>query len=203
MNFKQLLAGLTLSAVSISANALLIDFTDKDWATNNPAITVTASPTTLTFNAGDRGGCVNGQGTHGLTCDGDGLGVSGVDRDEITQSGSGTFQSITIEFDSVVNVNNVYLLDLFAKERNGEIAVIGGTKIHATDDGSFNVGGYWDTGFSAQGITSLTFTGNYDTFSDYAIAGIDVSPVPLPGSLVLLGSALMGFGFYRRKKKAA
>ncbi len=200
MNYKQLLVGLALSIVGVSANALLLDFTDENWETSYPGITVTAVPDDLTFNGGDNGGCLAGQAFHGLSCDGDGLGVK---NDEITETGSTSVnQSITIEFASAMNVSNVYLLDLFANEGSGEVAVIAGTLFHSVEDGSYNVGGYWDTGFSAQGITSLTFTGNADNFSDYAIAAIEVNPVPLPGSLVLLGSVLMGVGLIKRKKEA-
>ncbi|SMF56101.1 PEP-CTERM protein-sorting domain-containing protein [Alteromonadaceae bacterium Bs31] len=206
MNFKQLFAGLVLSFVGASANAVLIDFTDENWATSAPGVTVTANPDQLTFNQRDRGGCVLGQSYHNLACDGDGIGVV---NDEISEIGNNNVhQSITVDFGRAVNVSNVFLLDLFASERGeradlrqiGEIAVIDGITFQAVA-GGYNVGGFWDTGFSAAGITSLKFTGYNDLFSDYAIAAIEVSPVPLPGSLVLMGSVLMGLGMYRRKKK--
>lgn len=62
------------------------------------------------------------------------------------------------------------------------------------------VGGFYNTDFSGQGISSIIFSGNLDGFSDYALAGIKISPVPLPGAAILFGSALLGFfGFKRRR----
>jgi len=191
---------------SMSAQAVLIDFTDKSWniVDGNTTSTmfidtigdVTLSSTGgyMTFNAGDRAGCVNGQSVSGLTCDGDGIGVW--NDDEIHQGGN---QTITVNFENAVNISDILLLDLFSTEQTGEIAIIDGDAYFGAN---LTAGGFYATGFTGEGITSLIFSGNLDSFSDYALAAIDVeiSPVPLPGAAILFGSALLGFfGFKRRR----
>ncbi|GMR16443.1 MAG: hypothetical protein BMS9Abin31_0778 [Gammaproteobacteria bacterium] len=208
--FKRISILFTVFAVSVSAQAMLIDFTDKSWeaainaGTGTSAtignVTLTANTGSLTFNRNDSGGCKNGQPTNGLQCDGDGIGIN---NDEITQGGS---QQITVSFSEAVNINNILLLDLFANEtgyeldwskRTGEIAVIDGLFYSGPNP---LAGGYYATGITGQGITSIVFSGYLDRFSDYALAGIDISPVPIPGAAILFGSALLGFfGFKRRR----
>jgi len=209
-NVSRWLFATALLTFAMTANAAFIDFTDDSWSdainigSNTNAtidnVTLTALNGKLTFNARDRGGCVAGQPTNGLTCDGDGIGVN---NDEITQAGSeftSSDQTITISFAEAVDITNLYVLDLFGSEGNGEIAVIDGVGYQAPAGNLGIAGGYYATGFTGFGITSIVLTGNEDYFSDYALAAIDVeiSAVPLPGALILFGSALLGmFGFKR------
>ena len=211
--------------VSLSAQAILIDFTDGVWddALNGTLgtvsygdldVTVEASTWLsgyLTFNgsASERAGCELGQSVHGLACDGDGIGVASTlnhygagDADEIDIYDLGY---ITVSFSQTVNIDDVYLLDLFASEGSGEVAVINGTRFggsYSDNQSTTNLGGFWDTGFTAQGVTSIVLRGNWDLFSDYALAGVEVSAVPLPGSLVMFGSGLFLLGMVNRKKKS-
>lgn len=196
---------------SMSAQATLIDFTDKSWqdAINSGAgtlatignVTLTASGGDFSFNGGysERSGCNNSAGGSLLKCNGDGIGIS---DDEIRQGGN---QKITVSFtDGPVNIENIYFLDLFANDNgtdNDEIAVMSiGSNNYTYTAVSDLVGGFYNTGFSEQGISSIMFSGNLDGFSDYALAGIEISPVPLPGAAILFGSALLGFfGFKRRR----
>ena len=204
--FKRISILLAAFAFSAAAQATLIDFTDKSWNIVDGKTTstmfintignVTLSSTGgyMTFNAGDRGGCVQGQSVNGLTCDGDGIGVWS--DDEIHQGGN---QTITVNFENAVNISDILLLDLFSSEQTGEIAIIDG---NAYSGPNLTYGGFYATGFTGEGITSLIFSGNLDSFSDYALAAIDVeiSPVPVPGTAILFGSALLGFfGFKRRR----
>ena len=55
-----------------------------------------------------------------------------------------------------------------------------------------------------QTVTEIIFSGYADSFSDYALAGIDVelSPVPVPGAAILFGSALLGFFRFKRRRIA-
>ena len=208
--FKRISILLAAFVFSAAAQATLIDFTGADWeqAIVNGGgttatignITLTADNGSLTFNRKDSGGCKAGQPTNGLTCDGDGIGVN---NDEITQGGS---QQITLTFDKAVNITDIILLDLFSAERGydvngdattGEIAIIEGIQYFGPN---LLAGGYYATGFSGQAITSIVFSGNLDSFSDYALAAIEVSAVPIPGAAILFGSALLGFfGFKRRR----
>ncbi|MDH5369081.1 MAG: hypothetical protein OEW99_03595 [Gammaproteobacteria bacterium] len=189
-----------------SAQATLVDFTDSSWQTaisvgsGNTAtignITLTSTGGNLSFNgsSSEQAGCIAGQPGNGLTCDGDGIGIQ---NDEITQYSN---QSITIDFATAVNVSNIFLLDLFGTERTGEIAVINGDNSYQALIDNSGIGGFYATGYSAAGISSIILSGNLDSFSDYALAAIEVSPVPIPGAAILFGSALLGFfGFKRRR----
>ena len=153
----------------------------------------------MTFNAWDNGGCIAGQDSHGLACDGDGIGIR---NDEITELGNtSAAQTITISFDNAVNVTNLFLLDLFGSEQSGEVAIIDGSPYQAPVGNLGIAGGFFATGYTGLGITEIILSGNRDFFSDYAVAGIEVSPVPLPGAVFLFGSALLGFVGFRRFSK--
>ena len=119
-----LLATFTFSMV---AQATLIDFTDQSWkdAIGSGQTSATVGNVTLTSTSGylnfngsssERTGCQAGQPDNGLACLGDGIGIS---DDEITQR---TSESITISFANSVNVDNIFLLDLFGTEGTGETA---------------------------------------------------------------------------------
>lgn len=202
--YKRIFLILTSLFFSVAAQAAYIDFTDRSWQTAINAgsgttatidnVTLAASTGYLTFNAYDNAGCIAGQPDNGLACFGDGIGIR---DDEITQGG---FQQITVSFKEAVNITNIFLLDLFSNEKTGEIAVINGTQYSGDN---LLPGGFYATGFTGEGITSLVFSGNLDSFSDYAVAAIEVSTVPLPGAFVLFGSALLGFfgiGVNRRRR---
>jgi len=187
--------------------------------TGSTGIRLTSSLGAMTFNIGDAatgcgsGGNANIESATGLDCTGDGIGI--VD-DEITQGGN---QILTVTFDNgPVNVHAIHLLDLFSPvtERTGEIAVIKWNsglnefEAHAMD-GPFNVGGYWevnegtsdyDGGLLMAGITSFTLEGSADDgFSDYALARIEYSAVPIPAAFWMFGTALIGFVAMSRRTK--
>jgi hypothetical protein len=200
---KRLLILAAVLASPLTTQAALIDFTDISWKNAITAgggstatidnVTLTATGGYLTFNgsSSEQSGCAAGQPDNGLTCDGDGIGIN---NDEITQGGN---QTLTISFLDPVNVDDIFLLDLFGDEGSGEIAKIDGVQ-YSAPSGNGSIGGFFATGFSAEAITSIMLTGNLDCFSDYALAAIEVSPVPLPGAVFLFGSALLGlFGFRR------
>lgn len=212
---KRILVLLAISVLPVTSQATLVDFTDISWQSaisgstaSLGGVSLSATDGNLTFNAGDNGGCVAGKtaGIHNLACAGDGIGVN---NDEISEGLRGD-QSITVTFDTAVDINNIYLLDLFGNESSGgfinydigEKAVINGMtywSFGAVD----NIGGFFTTNFSDNGITSILFEGYNDYFSDYALAAIDydVSVVPLPGAVFLFGTALLGFmGFNRFNK---
>jgi hypothetical protein len=125
---------------------------------------------------------------------GDGIGIS---NDEITQGGG---QILTISFLSgPVDILDVHLLDLFATEQSGEIAIINGTASAASGGSANAAGGYWETGLGFTGVTSITLYGNNDRFSDYSLARIAYK-VPEPTVIALFAVGLLGLGFARRRK---
>jgi len=211
--FKRISILLAVFAFSMSAHATLIDFTDQSWKdaiTGTDTFSATVGNVTvastgrdyryLTFNANDNGGCLNGPASSILECKGDGIGIR---NDEITQGG---YQEITVSFQEAVNITNIYLLDLFFSDNgntgNNEIALIdsNNNQSYIFTATEWVTGGFYATGFTGQNISSIIFSANNDGFSDYAIAGIDISPVPIPGAAILFGSALLGFfGFKRRR----
>lgn len=202
--FSRMSIFLATFTFSMVAQATLIDFTDQSWkdaigsgktsaTVGNVTLTSTSGYLNFNGNSSERTGCQAGQPDNGLACLGDGIGIS---DDEITQR---TSESITISFANSVNVDNIFLLDLFGTEGTGETAVIDGNLYHNALDNAA-MGGFFATGYTAEGITSILLTGYKDCFSDYALASIEVSAVPLPGAAILFGSALLGFfGFKRRR----
>lgn len=220
---RALFASLLLGSVSV-AHAITVDFTKSDWSvvngTNSSSGTGISTSTgvslssiggNLTFNNPDGAeGCGNSGATKnaiiantGLDCTGDGIGIK---DDEITQSSN---EALTVSFKRIVNILSIELLDLFADEGSGERAVIQGVAsddFHAVDSGQFLGGGYWKIDFPADGlslagISAFTLTGIGDDFSDYSLARIEYeySVVPVPASVWLFGTALLGFiGLSRR-----
>jgi len=211
--------GVILLAPVAVAHAVMVDFTDNVWSgvsgTNNhsigTAITLNSVGGNMTFNSSDGApGCGNSselniKSTTGLDCTGDGIGI---DDDEISQGGN---QSLTVTFDDgPVNIHAIHLLDLFATEDTGEKAVIewatGPYEAHATP-GPFNEGGYSEITFPLKGglgmlgINSFTLTGLDDGFSDYALARIEFSAVPIPSAFWMFGTALVGFVAMSRRIK--
>jgi hypothetical protein len=200
--------------VSSSVHAGIIDFTSDDWSgvgQNSVSefifdgIKLSSVDENLTFNDPDgASGCGKGDtsqtnlaATTGLACIGDGIGIS---NDEITQGGS---QILTVSFlNGPVDILDIHLLDLFAGEQSGEIAIINGISVYADPLAivSFtNDGGYWESGLQFYGVESLTFSGNLDTFSDYSLARIAYK-VPEPTVIALFTVGLLGLGFARRRK---
>jgi hypothetical protein len=201
----------------------VVDFTSPTWnvgqnLSNNfigSGITLSSSGGNLTFNSSDgAAGCGNtpnvGLGSTGLDCTGDGISIG---NDEITEGGD---QILTVTFNNLVNIHEIHFLDLFApaSEDPGEKAIIewsggGSYEAHAID-GPFNDGGYWevtegpsvyDSGLAMSAINSFTLTGFDDGFSDYALARIEYSVVPIPATFWMFGTALIGFVAFSRRTK--
>ena len=210
--FKRTFALFATFILSLSAHATFIDFTHDDWSSvagntsftmnilNVGNVTLSASDNMTFNNTGDQNTCLASTGDF-LKCDGDGIGIGNDEITELLNTGSNP-QNITISFDDgPVNIDNIYLLDLFIESGGAEVAVISSNGITQNYISQSSApGGFYDTGFYGTNIASIILSGNKDDFSDYALAGIEVSPVPIPGAAILFGSALLGFfGFKRRR----
>lgn len=129
IKWKSILTAATL-LLSVSANATLIDFTDRaKWLADGSSASVTYGDLTVTVLAYDKNGqrtnfnaeqdfdgqspcTLPGIGT--LVCDSDGLGIG---DDEITFGSGGMYEveRIRVKFSRPVDLSAVVFLDLFAK----------------------------------------------------------------------------------------
>jgi len=220
--FKPLLQGvcalsLALSGTLALASTVSLDFTDSanfaGGTINGYDVVLSAQNGSLTTNVGDRGGCEAGDsngGTnlHNLACDGDGLGVN---NDEISYGSDSSQQSIrvTIDLFGKTRVESVEFLDLFQNEggagvhETAQMRINGGAITDIVAEG--NIGGYllYTLGqdFDGASIVFEFFT-SVVRQSDFAVARINLSEVPIPGALLLFGSGILGLGFFRRKRQS-
>lgn len=173
-----------------------------------------ASPRNLTTNEGmgEIGGCqaANSNVGAGLSCGGDGIGVG---NDEISRIASGEVLTLTFE-SSAVNVNSISFLDLFIENNDGsgELAkfkfydVVGDLITSESALALYNPGvngGFkdWVANPAVLNVKSIQFWAPNDGVTDFALAAINVTAVPLPAAILLFASAILGlFGIGRVKK---
>lgn len=212
-------ASVALMLGASSGAAAIIDFTN-DAVSTGPGTegggwVLTGNPVAPNTNEA-------GPGAVGpLVGDNDGLGIK---NDEI----SGDNQFITITFNETVKLTGLFFLDLYISATNGdnyETALVSkGAAPAASANASVvaqevNDPDGVNPGFAYQAVsltgTQFTFsvglanpglgfggTGNDDSGQrDYALAGIEISAVPLPAGMLLFGSALGGLGLMRRRKQ--
>jgi len=170
-------------------------FTDRTWTvTSSPAGSLTRTPYDGASGA-----------TGGLDEIYDGFGV--VD-DEVSE---GDVEYIHIEFSKITRVTGLHFLDLFVPET--ALVWFGKTATGAADAMIAGVESFPGTGYLFADISSLNFVGKYLTFgvkpspdndpagvADYAVAGIEVVPLPAAGWLLLGG--IGGLVAMKRRKKA-
>ena len=214
--FTKLTGALFGAAVALSASsasAALIDFTDNAVVSGISGNTLvgngwvlTGSPSNLNLvNGGQPPGAIGP--LKGQT---DGLGIA---DDEISFPG----ESITIKFKQTVVMSGVYFLDLFFGRAGTEFALLSvdGQSAGSFAAGQFNPGqGNTNPGYGA--FTGLSLVGRSFTFSvastndllnandrpDYALAGVDVAPVPVPAAGLMLLGGLGGMAALRRRRRA-
>jgi hypothetical protein len=207
-----LFAAATAFVGATGANAALIDFTDKAVVSGISGNTLvgngwvlTGNPSNLNLTNGPQGpgaiGPLKGQ-TDGI----------GIKDDEITFPA----ESLTLTFKHNIKVTGLYFLDLFFGAAGTEFALLSvdGTPVGAVAGTQFNPGaGNTNPGFAS--ATGLSLVGKVFTFTvgrtndlggndkpDYALAGVEVAPVPLPAAGLLLGGAMAGLAMIRRRKSA-
>ena len=142
-----------------------------------------------------------------LACQRDGFGVAA--DDEVSISGQ---ERIDVRFANPVTLARFHFLDLYGGEPGtvdleSETAawrIDGGTTIYRLTGTSSHVGsgtaaGYANVAVTGSGVTSVVFHATQPANSDFALAAIEV--VPLPAAGLLLGTALAGLGWLRRRRR--
>ena len=199
-----LLMGLLVAGMASMAQALLIDFTSTTWQNISgvtasrviDGINVTLDTPTgnLTWNS-EHGDISSSIGLAGI---GDGIGVS---DDEISLN-----QALTVSFSHDIIINEIYFLDLFKSNSEYEHAqYMLENDVWTNVDGTTNPYGFISiTTGSTSFVSWVQFETNDSTsISDFAVAGLDVSPIPEPATMLLFGTGIAGLvgSRLRRKKK--
>lgn len=202
-----------LIAAPLPASALTVDFTEaglfnvdatETYDLDGNDVTVSLSSNgTLTFTAFDGDNSVAD-----LAFDYDGVGVG---DDEITNGG----EEVTVSFSVPVLVRAFSFLDLYRaqNDQDYEVALVylNGDLVHSFDASVFfqQEGGFLFAAVDPLMADELVFraaSGNDDVGqADYALAALDIAPVPLPAALPLFASGvgLLGvFGWRRRRSSA-
>ena len=205
---KSILFGAAVIAMAtgaLPASAALIDFTDNTTGFSGSIGLISWTLTGSSAPNTNEGGPSSSIGV--LLGDNDGVGIG---DDEITYGG----EYLTLNFSEQVTLTAAYYLDLFiAPEiQDFEVANITIGSAPGAADASANADDVFQNGWGYRELTNLGLFGSSFTFwagggndnrgsADFALAAVDISPVPLPAGLVLLGTALAGFGALRRKRQ--
>lgn len=206
-----LMAATVVAFSAAAASAARIDFTDSNvWVDGNSTqsiagVTVSVAPVgTINFTQKFDG--TPGE-TDGLAELSDGLGVS---DDEI----SAPRESVTVSFSQTVRVIGLHFLDLFLAQDGSEledalVSFNGGplVEFNALKTPNPKNGGYAFYGFGPIAVNTITFTAGTTNdrrgVPDYALAAIDLAPIPLPAAGWMFISALAGMGFLARRRQTA
>lgn len=202
-NFTKLATATTavLMAGSVAASASIIDFTDNSTGFTGTiggiAWELTGDP--IAPNTDEVG---RGRPIGPLAWENDGVGIG---NDEVTNGD----QSLTLTFAEEVTLTGAFFLDLFsapgAAVQESALITVGSTPgaVASQTFAAGGVGGFAETGAISLTGTSFTFfagDGPDDGDDDFALGAVQLAPVPVPAGLLLMGTALAGLGFARRRK---
>lgn len=209
-----LLAIIYLAVSATGSWALLLDFTDSGrWSgldgqesfsnrIDGLGVTVSANIGTMTFNGNGPSAGIPLTDGAALAGEGDGIGIRYLrENDEINSRGK-VAERLTVTFDRSVVVNFLYVLDLFTRE----IAQFTINEIER----EFKAPGSTPWGFHEISLdggiatTAIRFSvpkqgPGDDGDSDFALAGIRISQIPLPSSVLFLAAGLVGLVGLRRR----
>jgi hypothetical protein len=200
-----------------SSVAATIDFTDRSvWSSANSTDRVAGANVSLSSTGGmisfqqnfDRSRTPACAGFGGeLACDSDGLGVSG---DEISTSDR-RIQTVTVAFSSAVKVTGFSFLDLYiasdgADTEQADVFLDGHVSTNlmfeAIERFDGDAAGFAHYSIHPVVVTALTFralrTNDNLGVADFALAAVEVAPVPLPAAGWMLVAALAGLAGLRR-----
>lgn len=210
-------AGLLMGG-TMAAQAALIDFTAPPFTGTGSVlngITFTVAPNVgaLSFNTG----ADEAPGPVGpLAGLGDGIGVVTGRSQAADEIDNGPpVEYVTVRFSRPITLRTIYALDLFIAETEDDsesFFVFEGEGLGGPLLGSFNATerinslipgtgfGTFEAGFRGSAFTFEAGLGNDRVgVGDFALAGLEVAPIPLPASVLLLGAALGGLGLARRR----
>lgn len=191
-----------LLLISTGAHATYIDFTDSAFSGGNGLGSyqyIQPEPTgdvTITFEAVTSGSTLWWDSTDGFGIQGS----AGYEVDEIDST-----EMLRISFSESVSLTQINITDLFMENSTTELGFYsinggGGTLFGATQANTpGNNGDLILSGLTATGVNNITFYAPGFLGHEFSVAGIEVIPNPEPGTLLLLGSGLIGFAILRNK----
>jgi hypothetical protein len=117
------------------------------------------------------------------------LHFDGTDRTFMAGYGSGTY-GVTLYFRDDAYMHDT--IEVFAEGGSTPVATVASLPVGTTVTKTFNVA-------VNDGVLDLRFHNNAGGDPNWIINGIVLNYVPLPSTVLLLGSGLVGLGFLRRK----